>query len=411
MGLKALTYLSAGESHGQQLTIVIQNLPAGLELSAADVNEQLRRRQGGYGRGGRQKIERDQVQFMAGVRHGYTLGSPLAMVVPNLDAPNWVDRMGVEKPADPADGSAEPSPKVTRLRPGHADLAGAVKYQFDDVRNVLERASARETASRVAAGAVARTFLRHFGIEIRSHTVRIGPIEAEAPQVVRLDSRGSQNPEIASFWERVEASDVRCGDADASEQMIEEIKAARQAQDTLGGVFEVVAYGVPIGLGSHTQWDEKLDGRLASALMSMPSIKGVEIGDGLRQTARRGSTVHDVITYDDQRGWSHATNNAGGTEGGISNGAPIVVRGAAKPISTLIKPLPSVDLVTHEPTPAHFERSDICVIPAAGVVGEAMVALVLADAFRQKFGGDSIAEIEKNYQAYVDTYRPRPTRS
>jgi chorismate synthase len=403
MGLKALTYLTAGESHGQQLTIMIQNLPAGLKLSAEQVNEQLRRRQGGYGRGGRQKIERDEIQFVAGVRHGLTMGSPLAMVVRNRDNPNWAGIMDVDVPAE---GMFDPSQKVTRLRPGHADMAGSIKYQFDDVRNILERASARETASRVAAGAVARVFLAHFGIEIRSHTVRIGPIEAETPPSIRLDNRGSKNPEIAAFWAEVDASDVRCADADASEKMVEEIKAARTAQDTLGGIFEVIAYGAPIGLGAHTQWDEKLDGRLAQAIMSMPSVKGVELGDGMGQTARRGSTVHDVITYDEQAGWSHETNNAGGTEGGITNGAPVVVRGAAKPISTLIKPLPSVDLVTHEPTPAHFERSDICVIPAAGVVGEAMVALVLADAFRQKFGGDSIAEIEKNYESYVNTYRP-----
>jgi chorismate synthase len=403
MGLKALTFLSAGESHGQQLTIMIQNLPGGLKLSADDVNEQLKRRQGGYGRGGRQKIERDEIQFVSGVRHGLTMGSPLAMVVRNRDNPNWVGIMDV---AEPAEGTFDPSQKVTRLRPGHADMAGSLKYQFDDVRNILERASARETASRVAAGAVARTFLAHFGIEIRSHTARIGPIDVQAPDYVRLDNRGSKNPEVAAFWAEVEASDVRCADADASEKMIEEIKAARTAQDTLGGIFEVVAYGLPIGLGSHTQWDEKLDGRIAQAIMSMPSVKGVELGDGMAQTARRGSTVHDVITFDRQQGWSHQTNNAGGTEGGITNGAPLIVRGAAKPISTLIKPLPSVDLVTHEETPAHFERSDICVIPAAGVVGEAMVALVLADAFRQKFGGDSVAEIEKNYESYVHTYRP-----
>jgi chorismate synthase len=403
MGLKALTYLSAGESHGQQLTIMMQNLPAGLKLSADDVNEQLRRRQGGYGRGGRQKIERDEIQFVGGVRHGETMGSPLAMVIRNRDNPNWVGIMDV---AEPAEGTFDPSQKVTRLRPGHADMAGSLKYQFDDVRNILERASARETASRVAAGAVARVFLAHFGIEIRSHTARIGPIDVEAPDYVRLDNRGSKNPEVAAFWAEVEASDVRCADAEASEKMVEEIKAARTAQDTLGGIFEVIVYGLPIGLGSHTQWDEKLDGRIAQAIMSMPSVKGVELGDGMAQTARRGSTVHDVITFDQQHGWSHETNNAGGTEGGITNGAPIIVRGAAKPISTLIKPLPSVDLVTHEATPAHFERSDICVIPAAGVVGEAMVALVLADAFRQKFGGDSIAEIEKNYESYVNTYRP-----
>jgi chorismate synthase len=403
MGLKALTYLTAGESHGQQLTIMIQNLPAGLKLSAEQVNQQLRRRQGGYGRGGRQKIERDEIQFVSGVRHGLTMGSPLAMVIRNRDNPNWAGIMDVDVPAE---GMFDGSQKVTRLRPGHADMAGSLKYQFDDVRNILERASARETASRVAAGSVARVFLAHFGIEIRSHTVRIGPIDAETPPSVLLDNRGSKNPEIAAFWAEVDASDVRCADADASEKMIDEIKAARTAQDTLGGIFEVVAYGLPIGLGAHTQWDEKLDGRLAQAIMSMPSVKGVELGDGMAQTARRGSTVHDVITYDQQAGWSHQTNNAGGTEGGITNGAPLIVRGAAKPISTLIKPLPSVDLMTHEATPAHFERSDICVIPAAGVVGEAMVALVLADAFRQKFGGDSIAEIEKNYESYVNTYRP-----
>jgi chorismate synthase len=406
MGLKALQFLTAGESHGQQLTIIIQNLPAGLEISAADVDEQLRRRQGGYGRGGRQKIERDKIQFVGGVRHGYTLGSPLAMVIPNLDWPNWVGRMDVERPVDPGDGSFEPTPKVTRIRPGHADMAGALKYRFDDVRNVLERASARETAARVAAGAVARRLLAHFGVEIRSHTVRIGTVDVAAPEYVLVDPSGSMNPEIAAFWSEVDASEVRCHDVDASEKMIEEIKAARTAQDTLGGIFEVVVYGLPIGLGSHTQWDEKLDGRLAAAVMSMPSVKGVEIGDGMAQSGRRGSTVHDVLLYDDRRGWHHQSNNAGGLEGGITNGAPIIVRGAAKPISTLIKPLPSVDLLTHEPTPAHFERSDICVIPAAGVVGEAMVALVLADAFRQKFGGDSIAEIGKNYEAYVNTYRP-----
>ena len=402
MGLKSLSFLTAGESHGRQLTIIMQNLPAGLELSAVDVDEHLRRRQGGYGRGGRMTIEKDEVQFVSGVRHGLTLGSPLAMVIQNRDNPNWVGIMDAEKPADDGDSTFS---KVTQLRPGHADMPGSLKYQFDDTRNVLERASARETAARVAAGAVARTFLRHFGIEIRSHTVRIGPIDVEAPLYVRLDTRGSQNPEISAFWSEVESSPVRCFDADASERMVEEIKATRLDKDTVGGIFEVIAYGVPIGLGSHTQWDEKIDGRLAGALMSMPSVKAVEIGEGVAQTARRGSTVHDVITYDAQAGWSHTGNNAGGIEGGMTNGAPVIVRGASKPIATIIKTMQSVDLKTHEPAMSHFERSDICVIPAAGVVGEAMVALVLADAFRQKFGGDSIAEIEKNYESYVSTYR------
>ena len=406
MTLKALTFLTAGESHGQQLTILVQNMPAGLELSADDIDTQLRRRQGGYGRGGRQKIEKDRAQIVGGVRHGYTLGSPIALVIPNLDAPNWVGRMDVAKPAPAEDGLESDNGKVTRLRPGHADMAGAIKYAHDDVRNVLERASSRETASRVAAGAVARTFLRHFGVEIRSHTVRIGPVEAELPTHVRLDYSGSKNPEIARFWDDVEGSDVRCGDEVSTAAMIAEIDAARKAGDTLGGVFEVVAYGLPIGLGSYSQWDAKLDGRLGGALMSIPSIKGVEIGDGFGEAARRGSKVHDVLAYDEERGWWRHSNNAGGTEGGVTNGAPLVIRCAAKPISTLIKPLPSVDLATCEAVPAHFERSDVCVIPAAGVVGEAMVALVLADAFREKFGGDSMGEIDRNYETYVNTYQP-----
>ncbi len=399
MSLRALTFLTAGESHGQQLTIVMQNMPAGLKLSAAAVDEQLRRRQLGYGRGGRQKIEKDRVQFVGGVRHGCTLGSPIAMVIPNLDWANWVGRMDVAPPA-------EATPKVTKLRPGHADLAGVVKYGHDDVRNVLERASARETAARVAAGAVARVFLEQFGIELRSHTLSIGPIQASTPDSLRRESSGSAHVEIADFWALVEGSDVRCGDGEAAERMVAEIQRTRTAGDTLGGVFEVIAYNAPIGLGSYSQWDAKLDGRLGAALLSLPSIKGVEVGDGFAEAARRGSQVHDVIEYDLARGWSRQTNNAGGTEGGVTNGAPLVVRCATKPISTLINPLPSVDLATKEAAPAHVERSDVCVVPAAGVVGEAMVALVLADAFREKFGGDSMAEIRCNYNAYVDTYRP-----
>ncbi|MFN8522403.1 MAG: chorismate synthase [Chloroflexota bacterium] len=415
MSLKALTFLTAGESHGPQLTILIQNMPAGLPLQPDDINEQLTRRQGGHGRGGRMKIEKDRVQIVGGVRHGLTMGGPIAMVVPNLDWANWTERMSVEPPsagdldAGGADHHTMGAPSraaahVTKLRPGHADLAGAIKYGHDDVRNVLERASSRETASRVAAGAVARRFLAELGVEIRSHTVRIGRVECSVPDAVRADPRGSANPEIAVFWERVAESAVRCADDAASARMIEEIDAARTAGDTLGGVFEVVAYGLPIGLGSFTQWDEKLDGRIGGALMSIPSIKGVEIGDGFAEAARRGSTVHDVIAYDESRGWTRPTNNAGGTEGGVSNGAPVVVRCATKPISTLIKPLDSVDLVSKELSPAHVERSDVCVVPAAGVVGEAMLALVLADAVRQKFGGDSMAEIRENVRSFVTTY-------
>jgi chorismate synthase len=413
--MKALSFVTAGESHGPQLTIVIQNLPAGMTLLANSVDEQLRRRQGGYGRGGRMKIERDRVQFVAGVRHGYTMGGPITMVIPNLDWKNWTERMSVEPPtssdldAGGADHHTMGAPtralsRVTKLRPGHADLAGAIKYGHDDVRNVLERASSRETASRVAAGAVARVFLAELGVEIRSHTIRIGPVPADSPDLLRLDPRGSANPAIAAYWESVEQSEVRCGDADSSARMIQEIDAARAAGDTLGGVFEVVAYNLPIGLGSYVQWDEKLDGRLAHAVMSIPSIKGVEIGDGFAEAARRGSTVHDVIEYTSREGWSRPTNNAGGTEGGVTNGTPVVVRGATKPISTLIRPLPSVDLVTKASSPAHIERSDVCVVPAAGVVGEAMVALVLADAFRQKFGGDSMAEVRRNVESFTSSY-------
>lgn len=397
MTLKALRLQTAGESHGPQCTIILDNIPARLPLRAAQVNEHLTRRQGGYGRGGRMKIEKDQVQFVSGVRYGHTLGSPIAMVISNLDWPNWAGKMDVETPA-------EPTAKVTKMRPGHADFTGAVKYSHDDVRNVLERASSRETASRVAAGAVCRVFLEYFGVEIRSHTVRIGPVEAHVPGAVRLDKRGSGNPEIKLFFEAVEASELRCGDAESTDKMIAAIDAARRDGDTLGGVFEVIAYNLPIGLGSFGQWEDRLDGRIVGALGSIPSIKGAEVGEGFAEAARRGSTVHDVITYDDRDGWLHETNNAGGTEGGITNGAPLVARAAAKPIATLMKPLPSTDLATRERSVAHVERSDVCVVPAGGVVGEAMLAIILADAFRQKFGGDSVSEIERNYRSYVATY-------
>jgi chorismate synthase len=399
MSLNALRLQTAGESHGPQCTIILDNIPAGLPLTAEQVNRHLTRRQGGHGRGGRMKIERDQVQFVSGVRYGETLGSPIAMVVANLDWANWAGKMDIATPA-------ERVAKVTKMRPGHADFTGAVKYSHDDVRNVLERASSRETTSRVAAGSVCRTFLEYFGIEIFSHTVRIGEIEAHVPDEIRLDKRGSKNPAIASFFESVEESAVRTGDAASAERMIEAIDAARADGDTLGGVFEVVAYNVPIGLGSFAQWEDRLDGRIVGALGSIPSIKGAEVGDGFAESMRRGSKVHDVISYDDQQGWLHDTNNAGGTEGGITNGAPIVARAAAKPIATLMKPLPSTDLATRERAVAHVERSDVCVIPAAGVVGEAMLAIVLADAFRQKFGGDSVAEIERNFRSYLATYEP-----
>ena len=390
MSLGYLRVMTAGESHGPQLTILVQNLPAGLPVSLEAINHDLQRRQKGYGRGGRQQIEHDEVEIVAGVRHGLTMGGPVAMVVKNRDWPNWQGKMDVEP-------VAEPPERVTKLRPGHADLAGVVKYGLDDVRNVLERASARETASRVAAGALAKLFLRHFDVTIRSHVKSIGPLQACTPDELVVDPTAGQH----AWWDAVEDSPVRSGDARFAEQAVELIRTTRTAGDTLGGVFEVIAYGLPIGLGTYAQWDERLDGRLAAAMMSIPSIKGVELGDAFANAGRHGSQVHDVIDYDAERGWSRPTNRAGGLEGGVTNGAPLVVRAAAKPISTLIKPLPSIDYATRERVLAHVERSDVCVVPAAGVVGEAMVALVVADALRIKFGGDSLEDAVGTFRRYL----------
>ena len=391
MSLGYLRVLTAGESHGPQLTIFVENLPAGMPVLAEDINVDLARRQKGYGRGGRQQIERDCVEIVAGVRHGRTMGGPIAMVVRNRDWANWQGKMDVEPVPDPP-------PPVTRLRPGHADLAGVVKFGHHDVRNVLERASARETASRVAAGALGKVFLRQFGVEIRSHVRSIGPARAETPAELELTHDGA----LHAWWQQVEESPIRTGDQDFEAAATELIKTARTAGDTLGGIFEVIAYGLPIGLGTYGQWDERLDGRLAAAVMSIQSVKAVELGDGFANASRHGSQAHDVIDYDPQRGWSRPTNHAGGLEGGITNGMPLVVRGAAKPISTLINPLPSIDYATRQRDVAHVERSDVCVVPAAGVVGEAMVALVLADALRLKFGGDSLDEALTNYRSFLE---------
>jgi chorismate synthase len=393
VSLGYLRVLTAGESHGPQLTIFVENLPAGMPVLAEDINVDLARRQKGYGRGGRQQIEHDCVEIVAGVRHGRTMGGPIAMVVKNRDWANWQGKMDIEPVADPP-------PPVTRLRPGHADLAGVVKYGHDDVRNVLERASARETASRVAAGALGKVFLRHFGVEVRSHVRSIGPERAATPAELELARDGA----ALAWWQQVEESPIRTGDAAFEGAATELIKTARTAGDTLGGIFEVIAYGLPIGLGTYGQWDERLDGRLAAAVMSIQSIKAVELGDGFANASRHGSQAHDVIDYDPQRGWNRPTNHAGGLEGGITNGMPLVVRGAAKPISTLINPLPSIDYATRQRDVAHVERSDVCVVPAAGVVGEAMVALVLADALRLKFGGDSLDEALTNYRAFVEAH-------
>ncbi|MPZ22529.1 MAG: chorismate synthase [Dehalococcoidia bacterium] len=384
-----LRFLTAGESHGQGLTAVVEGIPAGLALSEDDIVPDLRRRQGGYGRGGRQKIERDRARITSGVRHGFTLGSPISLWIENKDWENWQEVMAVEE----RDG---PAKRITRLRPGHADLAGTMKYGFDDVRPILERASARETAARVAVGGVCRTFLASFGVRVNSRTVSIGEVAAHG--------RDDED------WDAVEASEVRCGDAATSAAMIEAIDRAREAGDTIGGVFEVVAEGVPIGLGSHVQWDRRLDGRLAQALMSIHAVKAVEIGEGLRLAATPGHDAHDVIRPDsewDERPWSRRSNHAGGLEGGMTNGEAVIARAALKPISTLSKPLPSADLASGGQVQAHYERSDVCVVPAGGVIGEAMVAIVLAEAVLQKFGGDGMDEILRSYRAYQETVGPR----
>lgn len=389
-------FLTAGESHGQALGVILEGLPAGVPVSAEAIAADLARRQRGHGRGARMTIEQDRATILSGVRHGRTLGSPILLEVANRDWANWTRVMQVERLSDEeadelvalaADGDKRARP-VTRVRPGHADLAGAVKYDFDDVRDVLERASARETTMRVAAGAVCRAFLGELGIDVWSHTAAVGDVTAdpEAP---------------ARSREEAEASPLRCLDAAAEARMVAAIDEARSAGDTLGGVFEVVATGVPLGLGSHVQWDRRLDGALAQAIVSINAVKGVEFGLGFEQTRRRGSAVHDVITGREDGRWRHGTNNAGGLTGGISNGEPLVVRGAVKPISTLARPLPSVDLLTGEPVDvAHYERSDISVVPAAGVIGEAMVLLTLTRFLLEKTGGDSLTEVRDNLTRY-----------
>ncbi|HEX9056311.1 MAG TPA: chorismate synthase [Ktedonobacterales bacterium] len=384
-----LRFLTAGESHGPALVAIIEGMPAGTPLTRAAIDEQLVRRQGGYGRGGRMKIERDHVDVLSGIRHGRALGSPITLRIENRDWANWQDRMGdapVETPPEP----------VTRVRPGHADFSGAVKYGHDDIRNVIERASSRETAARVAAGAVCRQLLAQFGIAIHSHVlsiVEVGHETARAPDIAAYDE---------AFWERVEASEMRCADPDLTRRMIERVVEGKRQGDTCGGVFEVVASGVPAGLGSYSQWDRRLSGRLAQALMSIPSAKGVELGGGFALAALPGSQVHDVVRYDAARGWHHLSNRAGGIEGGITNGEPVWARVAVKPIPTLPHPLPSADIRTGANLDeGRYERSDVCVVPAAGVVGEAMLAITLADAWLEKFGGDSLNEVRRNYEGYL----------
>jgi chorismate synthase len=385
----AFRFLTAGESHGEALVAVIDGVPAGLPLTEADLNLDLARRQKGYGRGGRMKIEQDRARILSGVRWGVTLGSPLALTIANRDWENWKATMAVAPPEPDA-----PAKHVTRPRPGHADLAGAMKYGHRDIRNVLERSSARETTARVAVAGVARRLLGEFGVEILSHVVEIGGVRAAGLELPWGEIR-----------RRAEASEVRCADPEAEARMIAAIDQARDKGDTLGGIFEVVALGCPVGLGSYVQWDRRLDGRLAQAVLSIQAIKGVEVGLGFETARRPGSQVHDEILYDPDRGFKRSTNNAGGLEGGVTNGQPVVVRAAMKPLSTLRTPLRSVDVETKEAVEAVVERSDVCAVPAAGIVGEAMVAIVLAQAFLEKFGGDSLEEIRRNYNQYQDSLK------
>jgi chorismate synthase len=393
-----LRFLTAGESHGQALLVTMDGMPAGLELDVDALNEQLRRRQGGYGRGRRMAIESDRAEILAGVRHGRTTGAPIALLIRNRDWVNWQQTMYVEREM-PEGASGARRPDVTRPRPGHADIAGAIKYGHEDVRDVLERASARETAARVAAGSLARQLLARFGIRIASHVSMIGDVALAEARIV-------------SFAEAAAISDeapLRCADAEVQVRMVAAIDRARDAGDTLGGAFEVIATGIPAGLGSYVQWDRKLDGRLGQAVMCIHAIKAVGIGIGPEAAARPGSRVHDeILPPAAEAGLPvRPTNNAGGLEGGVTNGEDLRVSGFMKPISTLMKPLRSVDLATMAPQPAAIERSDVCAVPAAAVVGEAMVAFILADAFLEKFGGDSVDEIDRHYAATAEQVRRR----
>ena len=388
-----LHYLTAGESHGKALVTILQGIPAGLELSSERIDRELKRRQAGYGRGKRMKIEKDKVEIISGVRRGKTLGSPIALMIKNLDWENWRDIMIIE---DKREVSQNASP-LTHPRPGHADLAGAIKYNLDDLRNVLERASARETAARVAVGAICKEFLFQFGIEIYSRVVQIGRIK---------DTRKWQ-PTKASY-QMIEDSPLRCLDKRAEAKIITEIDLAKKKGDTLGGVFEVIITNLPIGLGSYIQWDLKLDARLAYALMSIQAIIGVEIGLGFAGAEKFGSQVQDEIFYEkSEHRFFRRSNNAGGIEGGMSNGESIILRAAMKPISTLAQPLSSVDIVSKEPVKAMKERADVCAVPAASVIGEAIAAFEIAKAMQEKFGGDSLREIKRNYSGYLDYVRKR----
>jgi chorismate synthase len=387
-----LRFLTAGESHGQTLTAIVEGIPSGLDISAKQINTELKRRQAGYGRGGRMQIESDTAEISSGVRFGKTLGSPITLIIRNRDWVNWQEKMAVEPLPE-----GESFSVITQPRPGHADLAGAIKFRHTDIRNVLERSSARETAARVAVGSVARILLKEFDIKIASCVIAIGEVK---------DNTDVTSWPITDIYQASESSLVRCVSPKTTQQMLKEIDKAKDKGDTLGGIFEILIDGLPIGLGNYTQWDTRLDGRLAQAVMSIPAIKGVEFGAGFQGAYLPGSQVHDAIYYEDDK-FCRKTNNAGGLEGGMTNGERLVVRAAMKPIATLMKPLPSVDMVTKEKTAATVERSDVCAVPAAAVIGEAMVAIELCRAMQEKFGGDSLIEMKLNHRLYLEYIEKR----
>ncbi|MBE9536818.1 MAG: chorismate synthase [Proteobacteria bacterium] len=397
-----LRYVTAGESHGQALITVIENVPSNLFVTPETINHDLKRRQSGYGRGGRMKIESDQVQILSGVRHGKTIGSPVTMLIENLDWKNWSEIMSPE-PTEISEDDKKRAQPVTRPRPGHADISGAIKYNQSDIRNILERSSARETAARVAAGAFAKTLLKEFGIEVYSWVAEIGGIMMEdchVPGSLYYSNIDSQ-PELSELFAAAEKSEVRCPSPELTKSIKKRIDKAKEDGDSLGGIFEIVVSGLPVGLGSHVQADKKLDGLIAGAVMSVQAIKGVEIGIGFEEGRRPGSLAHDEIAYEDGK-FNRKTNHAGGIEGGMTNGKDVVVRSVMKPIPTLYKPLMSVDMCTKEPFEASIERSDVCAVPAASVIGEAVVAFEIAKAFLDKFGGDSIEEIRRNFDSYSE---------
>lgn len=390
-----IRFLTAGESHGKCLSLILEGVPAGLKLSAQDINLDLSRRQIGYGRGGRMKIESDKAQITAGVRTGVTLGSPISVTIENKDWENWQNVMSPESEISDRHDSVA----ITKPRPGHADLAGGIKYHHKDLRNILERASARETATRVAVGAVAKRILEEINVFVTSFVIQIGEYIIHDLQNLQIFF---SKETFKEFQEKLDNSPLRCLDSEAEKLMIQAIDFAKDAGDSIGGVFQIIVFNVPTGLGSHVHWDRRLDARIAYALMSIPAIKGVEFGLGFESARRKGSQVHDEIYYESGIGFYRKTNNAGGLEGGITNGENIVVKAVMKPIPTLMNPLRSVDFVSKEPFLATRERSDVCAVPAAGVVGEAMVAIEVANAVIEKFGGDNISEMKQNFKAYMD---------